>query len=113
MAIKRIQLPGGETLDINDARIPGIDITPSDKHDGYLATSDYVSIVSDLKVDKEQGKGLSENDFTDSLKEKLDTLQSHYYFQSDVIVTYDYDAESIGFTGGNAQYKAENEEITF
>ncbi len=35
-----------------------------------------INIALDNKVDKEAGKGLSENDFTDSLKQKLEEIES-------------------------------------
>lgn len=35
----------------------------------------YTDDVAEEKVDKEEGKGLSENDFTDALKDKLDDIE--------------------------------------
>ena len=35
----------------------------------------YTDDVAEEKVDKEEGKGLSENDFTDALKDKLDSVE--------------------------------------
>ena len=34
-----------------------------------------IAELDEIKVDKEEGKGLSENDFTDELKEKLDGIE--------------------------------------
>jgi hypothetical protein len=50
---------------------------------GALQSSNYVGTAADLKslidgkVDKEAGKGLSTNDFTNAYKQKLDTLEDY------------------------------------
>lgn len=50
---------------------------------GALQSSNYVGTAADLKslidgkVDKETGKGLSTNDFTNAYKQKLDTLEDY------------------------------------
>ena len=50
---------------------------------GALQSGNYVGTAADLKslidskVDKEAGKGLSTNDFTNSYKQKLDTLEDY------------------------------------
>ena len=52
---------------------------------GALQSSNYVGTAADLKslidgkVDKEAGKGLSTNDFTNAYKQKLDTLRRLRY----------------------------------
>lgn len=42
--------------------------------DPMYYTADQISALLSAKVDKEDGKGLSENDFTTALKEKLDAI---------------------------------------
>jgi len=50
---------------------------------GALQSGNYVGTAADLKalidgkVDKEAGKGLSTNDFTNAYKQKLDTLEDY------------------------------------
>lgn len=62
----------------NKPKIEGItlegDLTAQDLG---LATKNYVDATSENKVDKEIGKGLSTNDFTDADKNKLDTIISN------------------------------------
>ena len=41
-----------------------------------LATEEYVDTGLTSKVDKEEGKGLSTNDFTNDYKTKLDGIQT-------------------------------------
>ena len=69
----------------NKPTIPSID---------GLATVIYVDQQDALKVDKVVGKGLSTNDFTDTLKTKLDGIQDG----AEVNVNADWDA-----TSGDAQ----------
>ena len=57
----------GDSQILNKPTIPSI---------SGLATVTYVDTQDALKVDKIAGKGLSENDFTNTLKTKLDSVQS-------------------------------------
>ena len=57
----------GDSQILNKPTIPSI---------SGLATVTYVDTQDTLKVDKIAGKGLSENDFTNTLKTKLDSVQS-------------------------------------
>ena len=57
----------GKAEILNKPTIPSID---------GLATVVYVDQQDNLKVDKVAGKGLSENDFTNTLKTKLDGIES-------------------------------------
>jgi len=66
---------------LNKPTIPSID---------GLATIIYVDDQDDLKVDKIAGKGLSENDFTNTLKTKLDGIQDG----AEVNVNADWNATS-------------------
>jgi hypothetical protein len=63
--------------DQNDNQEPDyIKNKPSIPSIAGLATVVYVDQQDDLKVDKVAGKGLSENDFTNTLKTKLDGIES-------------------------------------
>jgi hypothetical protein len=57
----------GDSQILNKPTIPSI---------SGLATVTYVDTQDALKVDKIAGKGLSENDFTNTLKTKLDSVES-------------------------------------
>jgi len=71
----------GDAEILNKPTIPSID---------GLATVIYVDQQDALKVDKEIGKGLSTNDFTDTLKTKLDGIQEG----AEVNVNADWNATS-------------------
>ena len=95
------------TDDLSDVAISGnyndLDNTPTNVSEftndsGYLISSDI-----DNKVDKEIGKGLSTNDFTDQDKEKLDGLENVNLTEGDNITitgTYPDLTISSGGSGG-------------
>lgn len=56
------------------------------------------------KVDKEEGKGLSENDFTDALKAKLDGIEEGA--QANVIEAISVDGRQAGIDGKTAEITA-------
>ena len=96
--ISLVDIPGGDvptkTSDlINDGEDGVHPFITSEDIDG-LATVAYVDQQDALKVDKVAGKGLSTNDFTDTLKTKLDGIQDG----AEVNVNADWDA-----TSGDAQ----------
>jgi len=96
--ISLVDIPGGsiptKTSDlINDGEDGVHPFITSEDIDG-LATVAYVDQQDALKVDKVVGKGLSTNDFTDTLKTKLDGIQDG----AEVNVNADWDA-----TSGDAQ----------
>jgi hypothetical protein len=85
------------SLDIN---LTGVEKTSNkktnltDNSDTFYPTQKAVKTAVDLKVDKVTGKGLSENDFTNTLKTKLDGIQAG----AEVNVNADWNA-----TSGDAQ----------
>ena len=78
--VDKVQGKGLSTNDFTDEEKTIVDGTPSalelkaDKSDTY--TKSEVNSALDNKVDKVNGKGLSENDFTDTLKSKLDGIEA-------------------------------------
>ena len=65
------------------------------------------------KVDKIPGKGLSQNDFTDSYKKKIDTLQNIYKYRGSVETLEDLN-EITGAKGGDVyNVIAENKDYAF
>jgi hypothetical protein len=85
------------SLDIN---LTGVEKTSNkkttltDNSDTFYPTQKAVKTAVDLKVDAVAGKGLSENDFTNTLKTKLDGIQAG----AEVNVNADWNA-----TSGDAQ----------
>ena len=85
------------SLDIN---LTGVEITSNkkttltDNSDTFYPTQKAVKTAVDLKVDAVAGKGLSANDFTNTLKTKLDGIQDG----AEVNVNADWNA-----TSGDAQ----------
>jgi hypothetical protein len=85
------------SLDIN---LTGVEKTSNkkttltDNSDTFYPTQKAVKTAVDLKVDAVAGKGLSENDFTNTLKTKLDGIQDG----AEVNVNADWNA-----TSGDAQ----------
>jgi hypothetical protein len=85
------------SLDIN---LTGVEITSNkkttltDNSDTFYPTQKAVKTAVDLKVDAVAGKGLSANDFTNTLKTKLDGIQAG----AEVNVNADWNA-----TSGDAQ----------
>jgi hypothetical protein len=85
------------SLDIN---LTGVEITSNkkttltDNSDTFYPSQKAVKTAVDLKVDAVAGKGLSENDFTNTLKTKLDGIQAG----AEVNVNADWNA-----TSGDAQ----------
>ena len=81
------------SLDIN---LTGVEITSNkkidltDNSDTFYPTQKAVKTAVDLKVDAVAGKGLSENDFTNTLKTKLDGIQDG----AEVNVNADWNATS-------------------
>jgi hypothetical protein len=81
------------SLDIN---LTGVEITSNkkttltDNSDTFYPTQKAVKTAVDLKVDAVAGKGLSENDFTNTLKTKLDGIQAG----AEVNVNADWNATS-------------------
>jgi hypothetical protein len=85
------------SLDINLTNVESttnkkIDLT--DNSDTFYPTQKAVKTAVDLKVDVVAGKGLSENDFTNTLKTKLDGIEAG----AEVNVNADWNA-----TSGDAQ----------
>ena len=65
------------------------------------------------KVDKIPGKGLSQNDFTDSYKKKIDTLQNIYKYKGSVETLEDLN-EITGAKGGDVyNVISENKDYAF
>lgn len=65
------------------------------------------------KVDKILGKGLSQNDFTDSYKKKIDTLQNIYKYKGSVETLKDLN-EITGAKGGDVyNVISENKDYAF
>jgi len=81
------------SLDIN---LTGVEKTSNkktnltDNSDTFYPTQKAVKTAVDLKVDAVSGKGLSENDFTNTLKTKLDGIQAG----AEVNVNADWNATS-------------------
>lgn len=80
-------LPGGEAVDTKiSAAIDELIGGAPETYDTLKEIADYISSHQDVsdalttaiggKVDKEEGKGLSANDFTDALKAKLEGMES-------------------------------------
>ena len=78
--VDKVQGKGLSTNDYDDTAKAIVDGVTSalelkaDKSDTY--TKSEVNSALDNKVDKVEGKGLSENDFTDTLKDKLDGIEA-------------------------------------
>lgn len=79
-------LPSGDNVDTKiSAAIDELMGGAPETYDTLKEIADYISSHEDVvdalnaaiggKVDKEEGKGLSANDFTDALKEKLEALE--------------------------------------
>lgn len=79
-------LPSGDNVDTKiSAAINELMGGAPETYDTLKEIADYISLHEDVvetlnaaiggKVDKEEGKGLSANDFTDALKEKLEALE--------------------------------------
>lgn len=81
------------SLDINLTNVESTTnkkTTLTDNSDTFYPTQKAVKTAVDLKVDKVVGKGLSTNDFTNTLKTKLDNIQAG----AEVNVNADWDAIS-------------------
>jgi hypothetical protein len=64
-----------DALNINAFKVNGFEVNQSVPADAVFTDTLYDAELA-LKVDKVDGMGLSENDFTDALKDKLDTIEN-------------------------------------
>ena len=55
--------------------------TPRSIGERFGDVSNYLTLLDNKKVDKENGKGLSSNDFTDAYKNKVDNLEGNFDYK--------------------------------
>ena len=73
----------GDLLLNKDSTIKNV---PMPTEDNDVASKIYADTIVDTKVDKEEGKSLSTNDFTDEYKQSLDSLKNMTFEETDPTV---------------------------